>query len=310
ALYLLTLLTAATGKTNWSNQTPAVFLALNLVGTALVALSGWALMRVRKFGTIVFPIATLAGLWVLGAAFYFYMPLASMTNPPLNWGYPRTWDGFLHALTRGQYEQTHPTSSLGRFVDQMGILLNGAVDEFNLAYLLIGLVPFFFFARMQKREQAWFAGLVAMYLGLAVLLMMLLNPSSDRQSKEMSRVFFTASHVMISLCVGYGMTIFGAMMATQYTRFRVFGWCGGAVIMAIAIYTATVIFQSDKESLLGRALFGVEASHDRLVRGTALFSVAVAGFGILIFLVARARAPMAALLLIYAVMPAKSILSH
>src|SRR6185369_2467729 len=49
AFYLLTLLTTATGKTNWSNKTPAVFLALNLVGTALVALSGWALMRVRKF---------------------------------------------------------------------------------------------------------------------------------------------------------------------------------------------------------------------------------------------------------------------
>jgi hypothetical protein len=24
-----------------------------------------------------------------GTAFYFYMPLASMTNPPMNWGYPR-----------------------------------------------------------------------------------------------------------------------------------------------------------------------------------------------------------------------------
>ena len=98
-------------------------------------------------------------------------------------------------------------------------------------------------------------------------------------------MFFTASHVMISLCVGYGMTIFGAMMATQYTRFRVFGWFGGAVIMAIAFYTATVIFQSDKESLLGRgALFGVEASHDRLVRGTALFSVGFCYSGRLAFL--------------------------
>jgi hypothetical protein len=94
ALYLLTLLTAATGKSTWLNKTPAIFLAHNLVGTASLVISGWALMRVRKFGTIVFPIATLAGLWLLGAAFYFYMPLASMTNPPLNWGYPRTGTGF------------------------------------------------------------------------------------------------------------------------------------------------------------------------------------------------------------------------
>ncbi|SVD69996.1 uncharacterized protein METZ01_LOCUS422850, partial [marine metagenome] len=29
-----------------------------------------------------------------GAAFYLFMPLASVTNPPINWGYPRTWLGF------------------------------------------------------------------------------------------------------------------------------------------------------------------------------------------------------------------------
>jgi thioredoxin-like negative regulator of GroEL len=196
-------------------------------------------------------------------------------------------------------------------MDQMRMLLTGAVDEFNLAYLLVGLVPFFFFPRMQKRERAWFAGLMSMYLCLAVLLIMLLNPSTDRQSMGMSRVFFTASHVMISLCIGYGMTLFGAMMATQYARFRVLGWCGGAVVTAIAFYTATVIFQSDKESALSRgALFGLEASHDPLVRGTALFSVGLAAFAMGTFLLFRTRPPMIALLLIYSVMPAKSILSH
>src|SRR6266536_547890 len=313
ALYLSTLLTAATGRTNWFNKTPAIFLAHNLAGTVLVALSGWALMRVRRFGTIIFPIATLAGLWVLGAAFYFYMPLASMTNPPLNWGYPRTWDGFLHALTRGQYEKTSPTANFGRFIDQIVMLLHGAVDEFNLVYLVVGLIPFFYFYRMQKREQGWFAGLVAMYLGLAVLLIMLLNPSSDRQSKEMNRVFFTASHVMVSLCVAYGMTMFGAVMTTQYARFRTFGWVGGAVATAIAWYTATVVFQSDKESLLssvGAVLTGVEPSHYWIHRLAAVFSLALAAVVTAIFLVARQRAPMVALLIVYGLMPVKSVLSH
>ena len=47
--------------------------------------------------------------WVAGAAFYFYMPLACMTNPPMEWAYPRTPEGFIHALTRGQFEKTNPT---------------------------------------------------------------------------------------------------------------------------------------------------------------------------------------------------------
>lgn len=41
----------------------------------------------------------------LGAAFYAYMPIVSeLRNPPMNWGYPRTWEGFKHAIMRGQYE--------------------------------------------------------------------------------------------------------------------------------------------------------------------------------------------------------------
>jgi tetratricopeptide (TPR) repeat protein len=326
ALYILTLFSAAVGKTTWFNQSLPIFVSHNLIGLLLVLASGWFLMRAKKYGSIVFPVAIRAGLWALGTAFYFYMPLASMTNPPLNWGYPRTWDGFIHALTRGQYEKTNPTSSLSRFIEQMGMLLTGAVDEFNLVYLLVGVIPFFFFPRMQKREQAWFAGLVAMYVCLGVLLMMLLNPSPDRQSRGMNRVFFTASHVMIALCVGYGMTLLGAMISTQYTRFRSYSLYGGAVATAIAIYTATVIFGSAKAPTvsdeatpgLGRAIVKLltapvselEPSQDSLVRGTALFSVGLAAFAVVIFLAARTRPPMVAMLLIYAIMPAKSVLSH
>ena len=29
-------------------------------------------------------------LWLAGASFYFYEALAGMTNPPMEWGYPRT----------------------------------------------------------------------------------------------------------------------------------------------------------------------------------------------------------------------------
>ena len=61
----------------------------------------------------------MAIVWLLGAAFYFYMPLASMTNPPMNWGYPRTKEGFWHALTRGQYDKTNPTSDIVRLFEQI-----------------------------------------------------------------------------------------------------------------------------------------------------------------------------------------------
>ena len=89
--------------------------------------------------------------WAVGVAFYLYMALASMSNPPLNWGYPRTVQGFFHAFTRGQYERIHPTTEPGRYIEQLQMYAGGLLDEFNLVYLLIGIIPFFFY----KKLQAW-----------------------------------------------------------------------------------------------------------------------------------------------------------
>jgi tetratricopeptide (TPR) repeat protein len=271
----------------------------------------WLTLLEGKLGTELWTGICSGVFWFLGAAFYLYMPLTSMTNPPMNWGYPRTWEGFIHAFTRGQYEKTNPTSDLGRFLDQLGMLFTGAVDEFNLVYLLIAVVPFLFFMRMQKREKGWMIGLSSLYLCLAVLLIVLLNTSPDRQSRDMNRVFFVASHVMISLWVGYGLAIIGALMLTEYPTWRRFGLYGGAGALGVALYAATVTFQTDRASMLSStALFGLEASFDPLVRFTALFSLALAAAVILVFMVARTRPPMLALVALFAVMPAKSILSH
>ena len=38
--------------------------------------------------------------FLAGLSLYLYVPLASMTNPPMNWGYPRTVQGFFHVLSR------------------------------------------------------------------------------------------------------------------------------------------------------------------------------------------------------------------
>jgi tetratricopeptide (TPR) repeat protein len=48
---------------------------------------------------------TLLALGLLGLSFHFFMPVASEQNPPMNWSYARSKDGFLEALTRGQYEK-------------------------------------------------------------------------------------------------------------------------------------------------------------------------------------------------------------
>jgi hypothetical protein len=81
---------------------------------------------------------------LLGLAFYLYMPIVSdLRNPPMNWGYPRTWEGFMHAITRGQYEKIVPAHIFSiRFVKQIGVYLADLRLNYRLPIALIGFLPF------------------------------------------------------------------------------------------------------------------------------------------------------------------------
>lgn len=82
-------------------------------------------------------------LALLGLAFYAYMPIASDQNPPMNWGYARTWDGFIHAISRGQYEQVKPTDIFSAtFITQCFAYLTNLRQQFSLPMLLVGFLPF------------------------------------------------------------------------------------------------------------------------------------------------------------------------
>jgi hypothetical protein len=101
-----------------------VKIIFHIVGISSILGCGWLTLTTKKLGTETLSVLAMFGLWLAGAAFYFYMPLSSMSNPPMNWGYPRTVEGFIHALTRGQYEKTNPTNFLndpGRLFMQIGL---------------------------------------------------------------------------------------------------------------------------------------------------------------------------------------------
>ena len=85
----------------------------------------------------------------LGVSFYAYMPIVSdIRNPPMNWGYPRTWDGFKHAITRGQYEAITIPEFTGlkafwEFVKtQMGHYFTDVKMQFSDFLAFFALVPF------------------------------------------------------------------------------------------------------------------------------------------------------------------------
>lgn len=80
----------------------------------------------------------------LGVGFYFFMPLASdLRNPPLNWAYPRTWAGFIHAITRGQYEKIDMVDVLTvSFLHKLAFYASDLRVQFTLLAAPLGFLPF------------------------------------------------------------------------------------------------------------------------------------------------------------------------
>ena len=80
----------------------------------------------------------------LGVSFYIYMPIVSdLRNPPMNWGYPRTWEGFKHAIMRGQYEKIAPSDVFTpKFLFQLGAYFTDLRTQFTLLAATLGFIPF------------------------------------------------------------------------------------------------------------------------------------------------------------------------
>jgi tetratricopeptide (TPR) repeat protein len=209
--------------------------ALGVIALIAFGVLAW---NTRKEDTGWLVVIVCGVLWLLGVSFYFYEAIAGMTDPPMQWGYPRTVEGFFHALSRGQYERANPTDVLHdpmHFLLQLGLVISGLAGSFSWVFLFVGLFPFFFLRKMQKRERAWIICLTAMYFCVGILLTVLMNTTPDRQSAEENKVFFTASHAVVAIMIGYGLALLAAYMATHYRSFRSVGLMLGAITLLPAL---------------------------------------------------------------------------
>ncbi len=135
-----------------------------LINVLLLGLAGVMLPRGRT-------VAITAALAQLGVAFYAYLPIASDRNPPMNWGYARTWEGFLHTISRGQYEQLSPANAFSaQFIRQLGGYFIDLRMQFTLLLVPLGFIPFSIW-KFRRRER-WVRGFtiaLAAAAGVALL---------------------------------------------------------------------------------------------------------------------------------------------
>jgi thioredoxin-like negative regulator of GroEL len=144
---------------------PSMYIYLGLNG-ALLVLAYFLLPRGRTVAITIL-------MAEIGVSVYAYMPIVSdLRNPPMNWGYPRTWEGFQHAVSRGQYEKIVPVDIFSiRFLHQIGTYLADLRLNFTLLVSLIAFLPFSTW-RLRVKERVFDGAKMATLL-IAVSLLLL-----------------------------------------------------------------------------------------------------------------------------------------
>jgi tetratricopeptide (TPR) repeat protein len=230
---------------------------------------------------LLIPIAVVAGLLP-----YLYMPLASSTNPPMNWSYTSTKEGFFYAINRSQYGGTlvdQLQACIGRVVgmppaekqkgpkspdEETTLQSFGGFCKIFWAVLVQNISPmpilgvfaaFLLFWRLSREQRIWFYLLV-----IGFCLSAFLQPISFPLGYD--NAGWGSQKPWQGLCYGFFLLITGlgaAAIIAQSRRWeRINRWIIPALATATALYTLVLCYP--KSTQHGH-WFGWMYGHDMLV---------------------------------------------
>ncbi|MDO9540707.1 MAG: DUF2723 domain-containing protein [Kiritimatiellia bacterium] len=195
----------------------------------------------------------------LGLSLFVYLPIASDFNPPMNWGYPRTWEGFKHAVMRGQYQALAPALSPMAFIKQSYEFCNQLEDQFPFPIAFLALIPIFYFRHIWRKNWAWLSGTLIGFAFMGPGMMVLLNPAHDVQSLFIAEVQFVQSTSVYAIWLGYGLLFGLAFIESVFSRklMLVFG------IIITLLLPLTLIWQNQYDEKIINSTGGNEQrGHD------------------------------------------------
>src|ERR1041385_8206438 len=184
--------------------------------------------------------ACCAAIFLAALSMYVYMPVAASTNPPMNWGYASTKQGFLHAITRGQYEQLRLSLPwTGKFWIQIQLFLHELLKQYNVASVF-ALVPFVaLFAnwrQLNPRGKQWLIFSLTAFLIIWIGLIIIINPDIDKTQQEINLKFFAGAHCFFAILIGYGLALSIAWATTRWPELPKSSICAGScALVALAI---------------------------------------------------------------------------
>ena len=177
------------------------------------------MVRRRRVGSE-WKTATLSvALFLLGTGVYFWPAISSMTNPPANWGYPRTGEGLYHFVARGDYADYEETHEAIRLPAQLWMILKETGRQFGWLYLIPTILPFLCLLRTSRNARIWMSGLIAVFVCVCPLLLVVLNPSPSPDFRETTlefmNPFLTPMYAVLAVWTGLGLMAFASIIASK-----------------------------------------------------------------------------------------------
>jgi tetratricopeptide (TPR) repeat protein len=222
----------------------------------------------------------------LGLLPYAYMPFASSTNPPMNWGYCSTSEGFFYAINRSQYWGTLADQLQGTIGKLVGVppaekqkgpkapddesplqqfagfcKVYWSVLFHNLSILpvlaVIGAMALFW--RLPKEQRIWFYLLIIGFFFAAFFEAIQAPNGYDKSGWDMQYQYVGAGYAFFVMLAGFGLAL---IYASIQERGPVARWSVGGLAVATALYTFIV---SLPDSTQRGHWFGWMYGHDMLV---------------------------------------------
>jgi tetratricopeptide (TPR) repeat protein len=226
------------------------------------------------------PIVVAAGLLP-----YAYMPLASTTNPPMNWGYTRDSAGFFFSINRSQYSGSLSevtVKSLGRLMgtpqDDTGPARTGSQEQHNRwqgaqlwvgffwqqllkAFSLFGLVGYFssfalvFGLSLSKR--VWIYFLHVAFVLAAFLQPLTANSKIDNTDWWTQMPYHTYTNLIFATLSGLGI----GLLISKFSKARPYVFWLTPGLLALPLFT----FAGSKDTASQKdRWFGWMYGHDML----------------------------------------------
>jgi len=224
-----------------------------------------------------------AGLFLLGCGMYFYQSVAASTNPPMNWGYCSTKQGFLHAITRGQYEQLHTSKPWSHeFFIQVRLFTEALINQYSWPVALFALLPFVlllrFWRELNLRGRQWLIYVFAALATTSFGLLMIINPGLDKTQQEINLKFFAPAHGFFAMLIGYGIALATTWALARKPDFpRPVVRLGSAALVVLAVIPFSVNWKSCEQRghdfgyQFGYRMFYPGGEYPPMERGAFLF---------------------------------------